>query len=141
MVPKATDADARAHGIAAGYSLKNWDPTQKPTLLLGSVFDANSLGRWIYDCTVFHHGPAMPISDVAGDLWLLLIKLKGKVKRSEGCRSRIRRMEDRTVADSFVNAGEKLMALRRDSVQRRMRNRTETYLHDKYLRMSFIKYG
>ena len=37
-------------------------------MLLGSVFDANSLGKWIYDWTVFHHGPGTPMSEFAGDL-------------------------------------------------------------------------
>ncbi|KAK4455398.1 hypothetical protein QBC34DRAFT_67378 [Podospora aff. communis PSN243] len=79
----ATEADAKRHRIPQGYSLKNWDPNEEPITLLGSVFDANSLGKWIYDWTVFHHGPATPISDMAGDLWLLLIKLAGKIKGAE----------------------------------------------------------
>ena len=54
---KATDEDARRAGIPAGYSFKNWDPTEEPILLLGSVFDANSLGKWIYDWTVFYPRP------------------------------------------------------------------------------------
>ena len=109
VVPKATEGDARACRIPAGYSLKNWDPTETPILLLGSVFDANSLGKWIYDWTVFHHGPTAPISGVAGELWLLLIKLAARVKRSEECMSRIRRKKDREMVNSFVGAGEKLM--------------------------------
>lgn len=42
---KATEDDARRAGIPAGYSIKNWDPTAEPVLLLGSVFDADSLGK------------------------------------------------------------------------------------------------
>jgi len=79
----ATELAAKRHEIPAGYSLKNWDPNEEPIMLLGSVFDANSLGKWIYDWTVYHHGPATPISDMAGDLWLLLIKLAEKIKRAE----------------------------------------------------------
>jgi hypothetical protein len=56
-----------------------------PIVLLGSVFDQNSLGKWIYDRTVYHHGASTPMTDVADDLWLLLIKLAGKMKRAEGC--------------------------------------------------------
>src|SRR5690349_8878367 len=48
-IAKATEADAIKHKIPAGYSLKNWDPAEEPIMLLGSVFDANSLGKWIYD--------------------------------------------------------------------------------------------
>lgn len=77
-------------------------------MLLGSVFDANSLGKWIYDWTVYHHGPATPIADMAGELWLLLIQLAGKVKRAEECMPRIRAMENRDMVDDFIESGERL---------------------------------
>lgn len=109
VIPKATEEDAKKHRIPAGYSLKNWDPTEEPILLLGSVFDANSLGKWIYDWTVFAHGPATPISDVAGELWLLLIKLAGKVKRSDECFDRVRAQENRDLISDFIDSGERLM--------------------------------
>ena len=48
------------------------NPDEAPVMLLGSVFDANSLGKWIHDRTVFHHGPGTPMSEVVSDLWLLL---------------------------------------------------------------------
>ncbi|TPX18362.1 uncharacterized protein E0L32_011737 [Thyridium curvatum] len=105
---KATEADARKHRIPAGYSLKNWDPTEEPIMLLGSVFDANSLGKWIYDWTVYHHGPATPISDMAGELWLLLIQLAGKIKRSEECVPRIRTVENKEMIEDFIESGERL---------------------------------
>ncbi|MCJ1486409.1 hypothetical protein MMC06_006586 [Schaereria dolodes] len=106
--PQATAADATYHRIPAGYSLKNWDPTETPILLLGSVFDANSLGKWIYDWTVFHHGSATPMSEVAGDLWLLLIKLAGKMKRAEECLPRIRAPDNREMVDDFLESGDRL---------------------------------
>ena len=68
------------HDIPAGYSLRNWDPTEEPTLLLGSVFDANSLDKWIYDWTVSNHGLLSPMADLAGDLWLHLEKLTSMSK-------------------------------------------------------------
>ncbi|TLD34471.1 hypothetical protein E2P81_ATG04636 [Venturia nashicola] len=105
---KATDEDARRAGIPAGYSFKNWDPTEEPITLLGSVFDANSLGKWIYDWTVFYHGPATPMSDMAGDLWLLLIQLAGKVKRADECISKIRQEESRELVEDFLDSGERL---------------------------------
>lgn len=77
-------------------------------MLLGSVFDANSLGKWIYDWTVYHHGPSTPISDVAGELWLLLIQLAGKIKRAEECMPRIRSAENREMVDDFIESGERL---------------------------------
>ncbi|CAK4030434.1 Hypothetical predicted protein [Lecanosticta acicola] len=106
--PKATAEDARKAGIPAGYSYKNWDPTEEPILLLGSVFDANSLGKWIYDWTVFFYGPATPMSEVAGDLWLLLIQLAHKIKRAEDIMPRIRATKKRELVDDFLDSGERL---------------------------------
>ncbi|KAJ2985522.1 hypothetical protein NUW58_g5482 [Xylaria curta] len=100
--------DAKKHRIPAGYSLKNWDPTEEPIMLLGSVFDANSLGKWIYDWTVYHHGPATPISDMAGEMWLLLIQLSGKIKRSEEIVPQVRAQENREMIEDFIASGERL---------------------------------
>ncbi|CAD6506362.1 BgTH12-07288 [Blumeria graminis f. sp. triticale] len=104
----ATEADARKHRIPQGYSLKHWDPSEEPIMLLGSVFDANSLGKWIYDWTVYHHGPATPITDMAGELWLLLIQLAGKVKRAEECMPRIRTQVNKEMIDDFIESGDRL---------------------------------
>ncbi|KAF2740050.1 hypothetical protein EJ04DRAFT_264619 [Polyplosphaeria fusca] len=106
--PKATEDDARRAGIPAGYSIKNWDPTEEPIMLLGSVFDANSLGKWIYDWTVFAYGPASPLAEMAGELWLLLIQLAGKVKRAEELMPKIRRNENREMVEDFLESGERL---------------------------------
>lgn len=105
---KATEADAKKHRIPPGYSLKNWDPAEEPILLLGSVFDANSLGKWIYDWTVYHHGPSTPIAEMAGDMWLLLIQLAGKVKRAEEIVDRVRAKENRELIEDFIDSGERL---------------------------------
>jgi len=106
--PKATDADAARAHIPAGYSYKNWDPTEEPILLLGSVFDANSLGKWIYDWTIFHHGPASSRAELAGELWLALIKLAGKIKRAEEGLPRIRRLDEHDLVDDFLESGERI---------------------------------
>ena len=106
---KATQADADRHKIREGYSLKNWDPTEEPIKLLGSVFDANSLGKWIYDWTVYHHGPGTPIADMAGELWLLLIQLSGKVKRSEEVVPVVRLRQNKEMLEDFIVSGERLM--------------------------------
>ncbi|KAJ5279576.1 hypothetical protein N7478_004948 [Penicillium angulare] len=104
----ATEEDAERVGIPAGYSIKNWDPTEAPIILLGSVFDANSLGKWIYDWTVFHHGASTPMADVAGDLWLLLIKLAGKVKRADECLPRIKCIDAQEIVEDFLESGDRL---------------------------------
>lgn len=105
---QASEADAVRAGIPAGYSIKNWDPTELPIILLGSVFDANSLGKWVYDWTVFHHGASTPMADMAGDLWLLLIKLAGKMKRAEECAGRIRSLDSREMVQDFLVSGRRL---------------------------------
>lgn len=105
---KATEADAIRHGIPAGYCIKNWDPAEEPIMLLGSVFDANSLGRWVFDWTVFYYGPATPITEMAGDLWLLLIQLAGKVKRAEETMPKIRKQASHEMVEEFLESGERL---------------------------------
>ncbi|KAG6034876.1 hypothetical protein E4U41_006338 [Claviceps citrina] len=108
VAPKATEADAKRHRIPAGFQLKNWDPTEEPILLLGSVFDANSLGKWIYDWTVYAHGASSPIADMSGDLWLILIQLAGKLKRAEEVVGRVRSSENRAILTEFIEAGERV---------------------------------
>jgi len=106
--PQATDANARRAGIPAGYSLENWDPTEEHILLVGSVFDANSLGKWIYDWTVDRHGPAAPMSEIAGELWLLLIQLAGKIKLAEQGLSTLRRQEHCEMIQDYLDSGKRL---------------------------------
>jgi hypothetical protein len=105
---QATEKDREKYAIREDYSVKNWDPEEVPILLLGSVFDANSLGKWIYDWTVYKMGPTTPISDMAGDLWLLLIKLYGKVKKAEDTVIMVRTPEAEETLDYFINVGNKL---------------------------------
>ncbi|KAL9061297.1 MAG: hypothetical protein Q9162_000171 [Coniocarpon cinnabarinum] len=106
--PKATPADARRAHIPAGFSYKNWDPDEEPILLLGSVFDANSLGKWIYDWTVFHHGAATPMSDLAGELWLHLIQLAGKIKRAEEGVNNVVDPLEKDLVEEFLDSGERI---------------------------------
>ncbi|KAI9679567.1 MAG: hypothetical protein M1817_005589 [Caeruleum heppii] len=104
----ATEVDRVRKGIPAGYSMKNWDPSEEPIILLGSVFDANSLGKWIYDWTIYHHGASTPMSEIAGELWLLLIQVAGKIKRAEQSVPRIRRKDNRAMIQDFLQSGERL---------------------------------
>ena len=48
------------------------------------------------------------MSEVAGELWLLLIQLAGKVKRAEDGLSRIRQQASRDLVDDFLESGERL---------------------------------
>lgn len=105
---QATAEDALDHDIPAGFCLKNWDPVEKPIVLLGSVFDANSLGKWIYDWTVFSHKSQSPLAEVAGELWLLLIKFSGKMQRAEAGIRRVRYQEDKEMLNDFLDSGDRV---------------------------------
>ncbi|KAF5976244.1 hypothetical protein FBULB1_7019 [Fusarium bulbicola] len=107
-VRKATEADAKRHKIPAGYSLKHWDPDEEPIILLSSVFDTNTLGKWIYDWSIYAHGPSTSISDMAGELWLLLIQLAGKLKRAEEGIGKVKSVDSRDLVEEFIEAGERL---------------------------------
>lgn len=49
------------------------------------------------------------MADMAGELWLLLIKLAGKMKRAEECVDRIRNSEKRETVEDFVVSGKRLL--------------------------------
>ncbi|KAF2667314.1 hypothetical protein BT63DRAFT_289853 [Microthyrium microscopicum] len=105
---KATEEDRLRCGIPAGYSLKNWDPTEEPIMVLGSVFDANSLGKWIYDWACYAYGTDKPLTDMAAELWLLLIHLAGKYKRADEVIDRVRVDSKREMVEDFLESGERL---------------------------------
>jgi len=48
------------------------------------------------------------MADVAGDLWLLLLKLAGKVKRAEDGLLRVRGADSQEMLDSFLESGDRL---------------------------------
>ncbi|KAJ4416848.1 hypothetical protein N0V82_006487 [Gnomoniopsis sp. IMI 355080] len=102
-------SDAKKWGIPTGYSLRYWDPTEEPILFLGSVFDGNSLGKWIYDWTVYNCGASTPVSEVAGELWLLVIQLTGKLRQSKEIMPRIRNVDNRDSVQGFRAVGERLI--------------------------------
>lgn len=104
----ATAADAVRAGIPAGFSTKFWDPNEEPILLLGSVFDADSLGKWIYDWAAFFYGAASPLAEEAGDLWVLLINLSHKIKLAEEVMGRVRSQASRDLLDEFLESGERI---------------------------------
>ncbi|CAI4215472.1 unnamed protein product [Parascedosporium putredinis] len=110
----ATEVDRQKHRIPQGYSLKNWDPSEPPILLLGSVFDANSLGKWIYDWTTYHLGPNNELSEMAGELWLLLIQFSGKLKGAEDVVAKVRDPKRREVLEDFIEAGPMLRASKKN---------------------------
>ena len=105
---KATAKDLERWRIPDGYSTKNWDPTETPILLVGSVFDANSLGKWIYDWTVLHFHAGTPISEMAGEFWLLLIRLAARIKRAKNGKERVRDDDEYELVSEFLLSGRRL---------------------------------
>ena len=106
--PKVTAKDLERWHIPEGYSTKNWDPTETPILLVGSVFDANSLGKWIYDWTVLHFHAGTPISEMAGEFWLLLIRLAARIKRAKNGKERVRNDHEYELISEFLLSGRRL---------------------------------
>jgi hypothetical protein len=99
---------AAAAGIPSDYSLKNWDPSERPIILLGSVFDASSLGEWVFNWTKFHHGRTHEATKTAGGLWELLIELSSKLKRARDFFDSIRNPENKEIIQEFMESGERL---------------------------------
>lgn len=80
------------YGVPRGYSVRHWDASEKPVVVGATVFDSNSFGKWIFDWSVRLFGSASRAADVAGELWLALIRLSGKVVALEASRSGSRAM-------------------------------------------------
>ena len=94
--------------VPTGYSTRNWDPKERPIFVLGSVFDANSLGKWIYDWMVYHYGGGTPLADMAGDLWIILTEFAVKLRRA--------RFNDGGGNDKGIDGGERLWRRLQDVV-------------------------
>lgn len=110
-IPIATRDDAVRAGIPAGYSIKNWDPTEEPIILLGSVFDAASFGKWTFDWTVYKYRAKSPAAVLAGELWLRLVQLAGKLKVGKGNVLRLTRGQQRDEIYECIDEGQRLWQL------------------------------
>ena len=67
-------------GIPVDYCWRDWTPGQRPISFMASVFDGNSLGKYIFDWTVCFHGGGTPMADLAGEFWILLISLTERLR-------------------------------------------------------------
>jgi hypothetical protein len=106
---QATQADAIKHRLPSNSSIELWNPAEEPIMILGTVFDAFSLGLWIFNWTIFRHGASSPIANVAAELWLLCIQWCASVKASEEGIPHIRDMEALDLVDDFIESGDRLM--------------------------------
>jgi hypothetical protein len=105
----ATEEDAKRRGLPPGLYLKRWDPSEVPMTLLGSVFDINSLGKWIFDWTYHRHGAKSEVTDQACELWNLLVKTAGKIKRAKKSLKHIDIEESRDMVVDFYESGKRLL--------------------------------
>ncbi|KAH7000208.1 hypothetical protein EDB80DRAFT_105972 [Ilyonectria destructans] len=87
---------------------QNWNPTEEPFLVLGGLFDANSVGKWISDWAVFQYGPDSPVSLMSQELRLLLIQLAANIKRAEEGVERVRRLDNKVLVEDFLESGDRL---------------------------------
>lgn len=90
--PSDSDYDLRGreqirYRVPKGYSVRHWDSSEKPIVVGATVFDSNSFGKWMFDWSVRLFGSASRAADVAGELWLGLIRLSGKLFALEAVRS------------------------------------------------------
>ncbi|CZR54718.1 uncharacterized protein PAC_04602 [Phialocephala subalpina] len=84
------------------------DIEEEKLVLLGSAFDADSLGRWVYDWVVCWCGAGTPMTEVAGELWLLLINLYRKCRRAEQMAQSVEGDENRETVQEFLEGGDRL---------------------------------
>jgi hypothetical protein len=106
---EATLADVKKHYIAPGRCLKHWDPDEEPILLLTSVFDAFSLGKWALDQTARIYGEHDEMTDLAAEFWFEHIKLGGKIKHAKGRLPQIADPDVRRRVKEFITFGDKLV--------------------------------
>lgn len=107
---RANTRDIKRHNIPNGYYLKYWDPDEEPIRLLGNIFDARSLGKWIVDWTFARHGEGEPARKLSGDVWLVLLKLAGKIKRAETATvEHLVSEEDWLMLRMYITDGDQLM--------------------------------
>jgi hypothetical protein len=109
----ATRKDTKKHGIPSGYSLKEWDPDEPPILLFGSVFDADSLGKWIFDWAHYcsRRGDGFisdSDADTAGELWIGLLGAQGSIQSLEELSETAKAVEQASYQE-LISRGGKLM--------------------------------
>lgn len=111
----ATEEDRELHKIPTDYILDQWDPNEKPIGFKGNVFDTNSLGKWIFDWAAWSYGgKKSPMAAIAGDLWLLLIQLSGKLRLSDeflhsSTRETLGNFDEADMVRDFIESGTRLM--------------------------------
>lgn len=118
---KATYADAAWHRIPLDYKLDRWDPAWAPIVIIGAVFDAYQLGKWIYEWCAVACEARQELSsgdlDLAHELWCLLASYAEKTRiLKEGSREAQGRDEQETLED-FAGIGKRNIHRLRDLIR------------------------
>ena len=102
------DAKIDTWSFPPGYSTEKWNPGERPIVITNTVFDGNSLGRWIYDWSVYAYGCCCPMSNLAGDLWLVLIEFMGHFKFACSHANAIEDEDTLEMVSDFLASAERL---------------------------------
>lgn len=102
----ATEEDARKHGLQPGYNLEHWNPREAPFVFCGCVYDADSLGKRIFDTTVavFPDRTDLLVR-AAGRFWQVLIKFAGCFKRAMEVSNMIRKPQEMEEVQAYIDCG------------------------------------
>lgn len=114
-VRDATRKDAMRHRIPPYYDLRQGDPDEEPFTVVGSAFDAYSLGDWIYGWSVHAYGKHAPETQASHHLWNLIIRVADKFRSSRNFVAHsvgienMKQGENVDMVREFIEAGECLM--------------------------------
>lgn len=103
------------HKVSPNYDLQHWDPDERPLTVVGSAFDAYSLGKWIYGWGVHAYGKDAPETQASHHLWDLIVQMADKLRSSEKFVAQSLRIENVEQGENsdmvrdFIEAGERLM--------------------------------
>lgn len=114
-VRDATPKDAMRHKVSPNYDLQQWDPDEEPLTVVGSVFDAYSLGKWIYGWSVHAYGKHAPGTLASHNLWNLIAQVADKLRSSEKFVAQsagvenVEQGENLDMVRDFIESGKRLM--------------------------------
>lgn len=114
VVPKAYE-DWEFYSESSTFSAQPSEPKpdiDEPILLLGSVFDADALGKCIYEWAILRHDENEALPDMASDLCLQLVIFALGSKKAFKYLPRVRSEaeDDAMMYEDFVESGNRLWA-------------------------------
>lgn len=105
---QATREDRDKHNIPNDCCTFHWDPDEEPIFILGSVFSAVSLGKWIFDWTFHCYESNSEEVDIAEQLWYSLIDLLVRLKEAKNELNNNHSIDYKNILYDFVESGDNL---------------------------------